>query len=122
MKKTSRSEAPVAPVAAVEVAVPIATSAPASRDQRRRDAEARDANARHKKPIEQRLRRIETKLAAAEAAKKKIEESLASPDAYDESQRERLKQQLIDQAYLLRDIEALEAEWLEQQALLERAA
>jgi ATP-binding cassette subfamily F protein 3 len=93
-----------------------------SREQRRNDAETRDALARQRKPIEQRIRRIETKLAEAEAAKQSIETALASPDVYDDAQRDQLKQYLIDQAYLIRDIETLEAEWLEQQALLEKAA
>jgi ATP-binding cassette subfamily F protein 3 len=108
------------------VAVATATTKPApefrSREQRRNDAETRDALARQRKPIEQRIRRIETKLAEAEAAKKSIEVALASPNAYDDAQRDQLKQYLIDQAYLIRDIETLEAEWLEQQALLEKAA
>ncbi len=118
LKKSARSEiaSPAAP--RTEAAAPDT----GSRDRRRRDAGTREAGARQRKPIEQRLRRIEAKLADAEAARKAIEAALASPDAYDESQRDRLKQQLIDQAYVLRDIEALEAEWLEQQALLERAA
>jgi ATP-binding cassette subfamily F protein 3 len=93
-----------------------------SREQRRTDAEARDALARQRKPIEQRIRRIETKLAEAEAKKKSIDEALAAPGIYDDAERERLKKLLLDQAYLTRDIETLEAEWLEQQALLEKAA
>ena len=95
---------------------------PKSREQRRVDASTREASAKQRKPIEQRIRRIETKLAEAEASKKKLDASLASPDVYDESNKERLQQQLIDQAYCVREIEQLEAEWLEQQALLEKAA
>ena len=95
---------------------------PKPREQRRADAATREASARQRRPIEQRIRRIETKLAEAEAAKKVLDTALASSEAYDDAHRERLKQQLIDQAYLVRDIEKLEAEWLEQQALLEQAA
>ncbi len=86
------------------------------------DAETRNELARRRKPIEQRIRRIETKLAEAEATKARIEATLAEPGIYDDAARERLKQCLIEQAYVTRDIEALEAEWLEQQAQLERAA
>jgi ATP-binding cassette subfamily F protein 3 len=110
---------------AAPVAAPVPTApapAPTSREQRRVAAESRGAAARERKPIEQRIRRIETKLAEAEQAKKAIDEALASPGIYDDASKERLKQALIDQAYLKRDIEILEAEWLEQQALLERAA
>jgi ATP-binding cassette subfamily F protein 3 len=126
LKKSSRSEVVASSSAsqAPMVAMPAAPAPPEprSRDQRRRDAEARDTNARQRKPIEQRLRRIETKLAEATTRRQTLEAALASPGAYDDSQRDRLKQQLIDQAYLLREIEALESEWLEQQALLEQAA
>ena len=125
LKKTSgatvkESKQPAfAPVAAPAIrAVP----EPKSREQRRHDAATRDATAQQRKPIEQRIRRIETKLAEAEAGKRTIDAALASPDLYDDTQREALKQALVDQAYRVREIEQLEAEWLEQQALLERAA
>ena len=75
-----------------------------------------------RKPIEERIRRIEKNLATAEAARKLLDEALASPGAYDDAQRETLQKRIVEQAYLTRDIEKLEAEWLEQQALLERAA
>ena len=120
LKKTSSgavaSKAP--PVDVVAAAAP----EPKTRDRRRADASSRDALARQRKPIEQRIRRIETRLAEAEASKKALDDALAAPGLYDEAERERLKQMLIDQAYLVRDIEQLEAEWLEQQAVLERAA
>ncbi len=110
---------------AATVAAPVAVkpiAEPKSREQRRVDASTREGSAKQRKPIEQRIRRIETKLAEAEASKKTLDASLASPDAYDEANKERLKQQLIDQAYCVREIEQLEADWLEQQALLEKAA
>jgi len=124
LKKTAAVAKPVVAIAAAPalVAAPKAAPEPKSREQRRVDAASRDALAQQRKPIEQRIRRIETKLAEAEAGKQKIDAVLASPDIYDDAHREKLKQALIDQAYRLRDIEQLEAEWLEQQALLERAA
>ena len=125
LKKTSASGKPVAAavvVAPAPATVTKTTTEPKSRDQRKTDAATRGALAQQRKPIEQRIRRIETKLAEAEARKTKIDAVMASPDIYDDAHREQLKQALIDQAYLVRDIEQLEAEWLEQQALLERAA
>jgi ATP-binding cassette, subfamily F, member 3 len=122
LKKSVPSDAPTktaTPPPSVAKAPP---AEPRSREQRRVEAEARDAIARQRKPIEQRIRRIETKLAEAESAKRTIEAALSAPGIYEEAQRERLKQLLLDQAYATRDIETLEAEWLEQQALLERAA
>ncbi len=93
-----------------------------TREQRRLDATARDAATRQKKPIEQRIRRIEARLAEAEEKKNTIETALSLADAYADEHRERLKQQLIEQAYVTREIEQLEADWLEQHALLEQAA
>ena len=83
---------------------------------------SRGVNTQRKKPIEERIRRIEKKLSEAETKRKAIDEALALPGAYDDAHRETLKQQLVDQAYLKRDIEQLEADWLVQQALLEEAA
>ena len=125
LKKTSGATTATKPAAAVAVAAPVAVKPivePKSREQRRVEAETREASARQRKPIEQRIRRIETRLAEAEAKKKTLDDALASPDAYDDANKERLKQQLVDQAYLVREVEQLEAEWMEQQALLEKAA
>ncbi|MEO8936365.1 MAG: ATP-binding cassette domain-containing protein, partial [Burkholderiaceae bacterium] len=124
LKKSSASGSTAKPAAATPAAAPAARPPvePRSREQRRSDAASRDAIAQQKKPIEQRIRRIETRLAEAEVGKQNIDAVLASPDIYDDAQREKLKQSLIDQAYLVRDIAQLEAEWLEQQTLLERAA
>ncbi len=124
LKKTSGVEVPFKPAAAVE-AVDVPTNVN-TREQRRSDASThntrvRDA-AKQKKPIEQRIRRLETRMAEADEKKRAIDAALAQPDAYADDRREQLKQQLIDQAYVTREIEELEAEWLEQHALLERAA
>ena len=76
--------------------------------------------AQQKKPIESRQKRIEEQLTKLEAKKVLIDAELAAPDAYREEQRETLRQRLIDQAYLAREIEQLEADWLTQQTMLER--
>jgi ATP-binding cassette subfamily F protein 3 len=113
--ETAANASPVAAPAAASAAVH-------SREQRRLDAATRDAIARQRKPIEQRIRRIEARLAEAEGKKRTIEAVLAEPDAYADDRREQLKQHLIEQAYVTKEIGELEAEWLEQQALLEQAA
>ena len=111
------------------VATPVKAAAPAviessanARDRRRQDAATREAASRQRKPIEQRIRRIETKLAEAGEKKAKLEALLADPAAYADEKRDQLKDQLLEQAYLAREIEQLEADWLEQQTLLEEAA
>jgi ATP-binding cassette subfamily F protein 3 len=112
LKRLERKPVVVAPaIAKAPPAAPAPNAAP-----------IRGSSSQKKKPIEERIRRIEKSLAAAEAARKLIDDALASPDAYEAEQREALQKRLADQAYLTRDIEKLEAEWLEQQALLEKAA
>ena len=115
LKRLERKPVPAAPAAAKVSAAP---AAPA----RKRDGNGRGSPLPKRKPIEERIRRIEKSLAEAEAAKTKLDDALASPDAYDDARRETLQKHLVEQAYLTRDIEKLEAEWLEQQALLEQAA
>ena len=121
LKKSSGNDVPSKPAPA-SGEVPATPTNINTRDRRRLDATARDAIAKQKKPIEQRIRRLEARMAEADAKKRAIDAALAQPDAYAEERREQLKQQLIDQAYVTREIEELEAEWLEQHALLERAA
>ena len=121
LKKSSGNDVPSKPAPA-SGEVPATPTNINTRDRRRLDATARDAIAKQKKPIEQRIRRLEARMAEADAKKRAIDAALAQPNAYAEERREQLKQQLIDQAYVTREIEELEAEWLEQHALLERAA
>ena len=121
-----KSAAPVQSMADVEPKnTPAKTAAapplPANnlREDRRVQAAARVDAARERKPIESRIRRIEEQLAKLGEKKKLIDARLAEPDAYQDARREMLKQQLIDQAYLAREIEQLEREWLTQQSSLE---
>ena len=92
------------------------------RAQRREDAASRAAESQRRKPIEQRIRRLETKLAEASARRTTIETALADSGIYDDARKEELKALLVEQAYVTREIERIEADWLEQQTLLEEAA
>ena len=92
---------------------------PKVRADRRIHVAARVDAARERKPIESRIRRIEEQLAKLGAKKKLIDAQLAEPHAYQDARREVLKQQLIDHAWLAREIEQLEVEWLAQQSSLE---
>ncbi len=116
LRKTSASAAPEPQVEAPPPALP------ASRERRRQDAQAREATSRLRRPIEQRIRRIETKLAETTARRDALEALLAQPEAYADDRRDELQEHLVEQACLAREIEALEAEWLAQQTLLEEAA
>jgi ATP-binding cassette, subfamily F, member 3 len=112
-----RSPAPesVAPPAAQR------TLAGASRRVERREAaEARQRQADVRKPIESRLKRLEAQLEKVNARKSEIDARLADQSLYQGDDREALKTLLLDQAYVARELEQLEAEWLENQSLLDK--
>ncbi|MGA0572649.1 ribosomal protection-like ABC-F family protein [Variovorax sp. VNK109] len=96
-----------------EVAAPIAPSpaaspAPASRDQRKQDAQARQQLTEKTKPLRKELEQIDKRMAALSAEKTSLEERLATPLAPD---------QIADAGRKLKsatdEIAALEERWLE---------
>jgi len=96
------------------------TTTPADRrDQKRREAEARQRQSAARKPIESRIRRIEETIAKLAAQKSAIDARLADPAIYGEENKEALKALIVDQAYTVRELSQLEAEWLDLQQQLE---
>jgi ATP-binding cassette subfamily F protein 3 len=73
----------------------------------------------NRKPIESRIKRLEEQMAKLNAKKAALEGQLADPAVYQDGAR--LQPLLADQAYLAKELETLEAEWLEKQAELEQA-
>ncbi|HLS87368.1 MAG TPA: ATP-binding cassette domain-containing protein [Burkholderiales bacterium] len=73
----------------------------------------------NRKPIESRIKRLEEQMAKLNARKAALEGELADPAVYQDPAR--LQPLLADQAYLAKELEALETEWLERQAELEAA-
>ena len=71
-----------------------------------------------RKPLEARIKRLEELMARLNAQKASIEQKLADPALYRDP--EAVKTLLQDQAYVVREIEQVEGEWLEKQAELER--
>jgi ATP-binding cassette, subfamily F, member 3 len=71
-----------------------------------------------RKPIEARIKRLEELMGRLGAQKADIERRLADPALYQDP--EAVKALLQDQAYVAREIEQVEAEWLEKQSELER--
>jgi len=51
-----------------------------------------------------------------------IDGKLADQAIYDEANKEKLKTLLVDQAYLLKELEQTEADWLQHQEYLELIA
>ncbi len=74
----------------------------------------------NRKPIESRIKRLEEQMSRLNARKLEIESRLSSEGVYGEDQKETLKELLLDQAYVGKELEQLESEWLERQAELER--
>jgi ATP-binding cassette subfamily F protein 3 len=105
---------------------PRAAPAPAAKRKsdtsaaRRDSARAREALANQRKPVESRLKRIESQLARLNGERTVIKERLANPDLYASGDGSVAKQLMADEAYLTREIDMLEEEWLTQQAALEQ--
>ena len=89
------------------------------KEQKRQEAEARQRASAQKKPIETRIKRLEEKMAKANARKADLDALLADPAIYAEDKKEAVKAHLFEQATLAKELEQLEGEWLEQQAELE---
>ena len=83
---------------------------------------AKPAGEKARKPLEARVRRLEELMARLAARKADIEARLADSAIYGATRSEELKALLLDQAYVAKELETLEAEWLAKQADLERGA
>ena len=81
--------------------------------RKRAEAEARQKSYAQKKPLADKLARIEREMAALDAERKTIEAWLASPEAYAEAGKETLKSRVARQGDLAWQLARLEAEWLE---------
>ncbi|HEU4350964.1 MAG TPA: ATP-binding cassette domain-containing protein [Burkholderiales bacterium] len=73
----------------------------------------------NRKPLEARIKRLEELIDRLNAQRASIEGRLADPAVYQDP--EALRSLLQDQAYVAREIEQMEAEWLEKQAQLEQS-
>jgi len=103
---------------------PVAVAAAANnvdrRDQKRMDAEQRQRLATLKKPIESRIKRLEEQIAKCNEKKAVIDARLVDPAIYDAANKDALKTLIADQAYCIKELDQLEAAWLEQQDALEQ--
>jgi ATP-binding cassette subfamily F protein 3 len=75
--------------------------------------------AEQRKPHESRVKRIEAQLEKLNAERASINARLADPSVYAQGS-DQLRQLSLDEAYLAREITALEEEWLERQNALEQ--
>jgi len=117
---TASAPLPVASQAATAAAAPEAQVD--RREQRRLEAEERQRLSALKKPIESRIKRLEEQMAKLQEKKATVDARLADPAIYDAANKDELKALIVDQAYLAKELEQLEMEWLEQQDALEKIA
>jgi ATP-binding cassette subfamily F protein 3 len=115
--KENKTDFPSASVVA-PAAAPVANT----KDQKRAEAEQRQKVAALKKPIENKIKRLEEQIAKRNAQKAEVDTKLQEPGAYDAANKPKLKLLLADQTFFTKDLAQLEAEWLELQEQLEGLA
>ncbi|MES2902164.1 MAG: ATP-binding cassette domain-containing protein [Pseudomonadota bacterium] len=93
-----------------------------AKDQKRIDAEQRQKMAALKKPIENKIKRLEEQIAKRNEQKADVDAKLGEAGVYEPAHKAKLKQLLADQSFYKKDLAQLEAEWLELQEQLEGLA
>jgi ATP-binding cassette, subfamily F, member 3 len=96
-------------------------SAVSRKDERRAEAAARQREAQARKPFEKRLAAIEAELGPLAEESKAMEAWLASTEAYDDGNRDRLQLTLRRRGEVAERIAKLEDDWLWIQAEMEKA-
>ncbi len=89
------------------------------REQKREEAAARQRLSAQRKPVENRIKRLEEQMARGNARRAELETLITHPELYEENRKEDLKARLFEQANLLKELERLEAEWMAQQEVLD---
>jgi len=121
--RPARADAPIAETRkppepkAAAAAAPV--SAAARQEQKRLEAQERQRRANLVKPVETRIKRLEEQIAKLTAKKAAVDALLAGTGIYEESRKDELKAVMLDQAYIAKELDQVEAEWLEKQSELE---
>jgi ATP-binding cassette subfamily F protein 3 len=118
--KGAARPAPAALTPAPAPAAPLASSD--RKEQKRAGAEERQRLATLKKPIENRIKRLEEQMAKLNERKAAVDARLLEPAIYEADKKDELKTLVADQAFLVRDLGTLEEEWLSLQEQLESLA
>ena len=117
--KDNKTDYPVqSPVAPAKAAAP----AVSSKEQKRKEAEERQRLSALRKPIEQKIKRLDEQIAKRTAQKAEVDAQLGEEAIYDAANKAKLKQLLADQAFYTKDLGELEEQWLELQEQLEALA
>jgi ATP-binding cassette subfamily F protein 3 len=118
--KLNKSDAPLPSSTRDDKAAATPSGREDKQERRRLEAEERQRLSNLKKPIESRIKRLDEQMAKLGARKQTVDARLADPTIYDDANKEELKSLILDQAYLAKELEQLETEWLEQQEALEQ--
>ncbi|MGI4935828.1 MAG: ATP-binding cassette domain-containing protein, partial [Janthinobacterium lividum] len=104
-----------APVKAAVAAAPVV-----EKRDKRQEAEERQKLAARKKPIEQKIKKLEEQIAKRNAQKAAVDLKLADPLMYESANKKELKTLTTDLAFYSKELVQLEAEWLVLQESLEQ--
>jgi ATP-binding cassette subfamily F protein 3 len=120
--KAAANEASAAK-ASKEAKAAIAAATPQTgdrREQKRQEAGDRQRLAGLRKPIENRIKRLEEQIAKLQEKKQANEVQMQDSGLYDAANKAKLTALLGDQAYIGKELVQLEEEWLAQQEALEQ--
>ncbi len=92
-------------------------TAAAKKEQKRLAAEKRKAL----QPLSDKVKRAERVLEKLDGEKSTLEEKLADPDIYNDDNKDLLKQLLTDQAYIQKELDQAESDWMDASEALENA-
>ena len=115
--KDNKTTFPSTPAVAAPAAPVVNT-----KEQKRADAEQRQKTAALRKPIENKIKRLEEQIAKRNEQKAEVDAKLGEPGAYEPANKAKLKTLLADQSFYKKDLAQLEGEWLELQEQLEGLA
>ncbi|HEV7816130.1 MAG TPA: ATP-binding cassette domain-containing protein [Janthinobacterium sp.] len=115
--KENKTDFPVVSPVAAAAAAPVA-----EKRDKRQEAEERQRLAALRKPIENKVKRLEEQIAKRNGQKAEVDTKLGEAGIYDAANKAKLKQLLADQTFFTKDLAQLEAEWLELQEQLEALA
>jgi ATP-binding cassette subfamily F protein 3 len=90
------------------------------KEQRRQEAETRQRLGHLKKPLQQKIAKIEKEMDALNAEKGTLDAYVADPASYEPAQKSKLTESIRRQAEVQARLEALEADWLEAHEELEQ--
>ncbi|MES2049493.1 MAG: ATP-binding cassette domain-containing protein [Pseudomonadota bacterium] len=120
--KLAKEAAPTLPANKKADALPMAKPIPVAADnkeQRRKETEDKQKLTAQRKPIENQIKRLEEQMAKLNTKKQTIGTQLEDSNIYNDANKDKLKALLLDQAYLVKELGQVEADWLEQQEFLE---